>query len=250
MDVPYKVFWQPGCSSCVKVKELLTSLEVPFVSVNVLSDPTGFDELLKFGVRTVPIVSKGDDFVFAQSMEDVAKFVGKPLLAERLPIPTLIERWTYLLENARVFITMIPDDRMEHLPFADRPRSMRDLSYHIFQVPHAFLEAMENGLEDLRTIFSVKRPDLKDREAVLDYADTTLARLKAWSSRPHPTPTDTIKVYYGVQPVHQVLERSTWHSAQHVRQLASVLDDFGLQGSSKLKPGVYDGLPMPAGIWE
>ncbi|MCS0494662.1 hypothetical protein NVS89_06090 [Ancylobacter sp. MQZ15Z-1] len=247
---PFKVYWQPGCSSCVKVKEFLTSMEVPFVSVNVLAEPTGFDELLKFGVRTVPIVSKGDEFVFAQELADVAKFVGIPFSGRRLSIPQLVERWIYLLECARELITLIPDDKLEYRPVAERPRTMRDLSYHIFQSPHAFLEAMENGLEDLRTIFSVKRPDLKTKDDVLGYADSILARLKDWAARPLPTEQDMIQVYYGLQPVHGVLERSTWHSAQHIRQLAFVLDGFGEQGSSLLRPDAYDGLPMPIGVWE
>ena len=250
MDQPLKVYWQPGCSSCVKVKEFLTSADVPFVSVNVLADPSGFDDLLKFGVRTVPIVSRGDEFVFAQELADVAKFVGKAFNGNRLSIPLLIERWLYLLETTRGLIQLIPEDKLGFRPFAERPRSMCDLSYHIYQSPHAFLEAMENGLEDLRTIFSVKRPDLKTKEDLVGYADQILARLKSWASRPLPTEDDMITVYYGRQPVHGVLERSTWHSAQHIRQLASVLDDFGLEGSARISPDAYDGLPMPVGIWQ
>ncbi len=182
VEHPFKVYWQPGCSSCVKVKEFLTAAEVPFVSVNVLAEPSGFDDLLKFGVRTVPIVSKGDEFVFAQELADVAKFVGKPFVGDRLSIPLLVERWTYLLKTARELITRIPDDKLDYRPFAERPRTMGDLSCHIFQVPQAFLEAMENGLEDLRTIFSVKRPDLKTKGDLLGYADGVLERLKNWST--------------------------------------------------------------------
>ncbi len=59
-----------------------------------------------------------------------------------------------------------------------------------------------------------------------------------------------INVYYGRQPVHGVLERSTWHSAQHIRQLALVLDEFGERGSAELRPDAYNGLPMPAGVWQ
>ncbi len=30
-----RVYWRPGCSSCVKVKEFLTNLGVDYESVNV-----------------------------------------------------------------------------------------------------------------------------------------------------------------------------------------------------------------------
>ncbi|MEO8754600.1 MAG: glutaredoxin domain-containing protein, partial [Casimicrobiaceae bacterium] len=54
-----KVYWQPGCSSCLGVKEFLTQRNVPFVSVNVLADMAGFSELAELGLRRVPIVCRG-----------------------------------------------------------------------------------------------------------------------------------------------------------------------------------------------
>ena len=47
-----KVFWQPGCASCLRTKEFLAKHEVPFISVNVLED--GFQDLERFGLRQVP----------------------------------------------------------------------------------------------------------------------------------------------------------------------------------------------------
>ena len=37
-----KVYWQPGCSSCLKTKEFLKDNGVDFKSVNVLEDKSGF----------------------------------------------------------------------------------------------------------------------------------------------------------------------------------------------------------------
>ncbi len=31
-----KAYWQPGCTSCLRMKEFLSKHGVPFVSVNVL----------------------------------------------------------------------------------------------------------------------------------------------------------------------------------------------------------------------
>ena len=41
---PLKVYWQPGCSSCLKTKEFLLEHGVAFQSVNVLEDEAGFEE--------------------------------------------------------------------------------------------------------------------------------------------------------------------------------------------------------------
>lgn len=39
--LPIKVFWQPGCSSCLRTKEFLQKNGVVFESVNVAADPSG-----------------------------------------------------------------------------------------------------------------------------------------------------------------------------------------------------------------
>jgi hypothetical protein len=46
-----------------------------------------------------------------------------------------------------------------------------------------------------------------------------------------------------------VLERCTWHSAQHTRQIISVLQAFGVSVEKPLTEKDYAGLPMPAGLW-
>jgi hypothetical protein len=55
---------------------------------------------------------------------------------------------------------------------------------------------------------------------------------------------------YGTQELHEVFERSTWHSAQHVRQLADVLDRFGIAPEGRLTAEDLKGLPLPERIWE
>jgi len=74
-----RVFWMPGCSSCVKVKEFLKKLDVPFDSVNVLTDPKAESDLHEMGAMGFPVVSRGKDFVCAQSLDDVSKFLGRDI---------------------------------------------------------------------------------------------------------------------------------------------------------------------------
>jgi hypothetical protein len=53
-----------------------------------------------------------------------------------------------------------------------------------------------------------------------------------------------------VQPLHEVFERSAWHSAQHVRQLAAVLEREGLRPDGPLTAEDLAGLPLPERLWE
>jgi hypothetical protein len=59
-----------------------------------------------------------------------------------------------------------------------------------------------------------------------------------------------MKTYYGMQPMAMVFERSTWHSAQHARQLAAVLERFGIEPNVRLTPDDLAGLPLPERLWE
>ena len=72
-----RVYWRPGCSSCVRVKEFLSGLGVEYQSVNVSATPEAMDELRALGVRTVPVVARGKEYVFAQELADVSRFIGQ-----------------------------------------------------------------------------------------------------------------------------------------------------------------------------
>src|SRR3546814_2461202 len=71
-----RVYWQPGCTSCLRTKEFLSSHGIPFVSRNVLADENAFAELSRFGLRQVPIVTLGDKWANGQVLADVARLVG------------------------------------------------------------------------------------------------------------------------------------------------------------------------------
>src|SRR3954470_445121 len=74
---PLKVYWRPGCSSCVRVKEFLSKLGVDYESINVSAQPEAMDDLRAMGVRTVPVVARGKEYVFAQELADVSTFIGR-----------------------------------------------------------------------------------------------------------------------------------------------------------------------------
>ncbi|HVI22141.1 MAG TPA: glutaredoxin family protein, partial [Myxococcales bacterium] len=108
MNEGLKVYWRPGCSSCVKVKEFLTKLGVEFESVNVSARPEAMEELRALGVRTVPVVSRGREFVFAQELADVSAFVGRAVTFQRLSPEALMRKWRTVLSAAQRHAMQIP----------------------------------------------------------------------------------------------------------------------------------------------
>src|ERR1700676_14276 len=144
-DELLKVYWQPGCSSCLRTKEFLTEHGVPFVSINVLADRQGFDDLARIGVRRVPIVRRGDDWVDGQILKDLARIAGIRWNAPALGSPAeLVAQANTIFACAQRLLATIPEDQLDTL-LPDRPRSYRQLAAHIFQIVEVFLDLLEHG---------------------------------------------------------------------------------------------------------
>src|SRR2546428_12394353 len=79
-----RVYWRPGCSSCVKVKEFLSQLGVDYQSINVSATAVAMEQLREIGVRTVPAVARGRADVFAPEIGRVARFLVKVVQMQRL----------------------------------------------------------------------------------------------------------------------------------------------------------------------
>ena len=252
MKEAFRVYWRPGCSSCVRVKEFLSGLGLHYESINVSARPEAMEELRAIGVRTVPVVARGSDYVFAQELADVARFIGKEVGFPRLPAPALMEKWLHILEAAQRHVAQLPAERLAERATAGRDRSVRDLAYHVYQVADAFLQAVEDGKEDLTAIYNAPPPAGFTTSAEIQaYGAAVSARLCRWWDRVEDKSLGaSLRTYYGAQPLHHVLERSTWHSAQHARQIIAVLEAFGIAPDSPLTAQDYAGLPMPRGLWE
>jgi glutaredoxin/uncharacterized damage-inducible protein DinB len=252
MNQQLKVYWRPGCSSCVRVKEFLTGLGIDYQSVNVSAQPEAMEELRALGVRTVPVVARGKEYVFAQELADVSRFLGRSVDFQRLPAPALVEKWLHVLRAAQRHVMQLPPERLGERATEGRDRSIRDLAYHIYQVPDSFLQAVQEGVEDLTSIYNAPPPPaVKTAADIRAYGEKVARRVQLWwETVPDKSAAGTVKTYYGVQPLHHLLERCTWHSAQHARQIVAVLEGFGIAAQPPFGEKDYAGLPLPAGLWE
>ena len=247
-----RVYWRPGCSSCVKVKEFLTNLGVEYESVNVSARPEAMEELRALGVRTVPVVARGKEYVFAQELADVSAFIGRKVDFQRLPPAALYDKWQKVLAAAQRHVMQMPAAGLPERATPGRDRSIRDLAYHIYQVPDSFLQAVEDGVQDLTAVYNAPPPANVTRvEHIRDYGKAVSTRLERWWRREGSGAAQAkLQTYYGEQPLHHVMERCTWHSAQHARQIMAVLERFGVSPDGPLGATDYAGLPMPTGLWE
>ena len=246
-----RVYWQPGCTSCLRTKEFLTSHGIAFESRNVLADPQAFAELAHFGLRQVPIVTLKDAWANGQVLSDVAQLVGiTDFNSQMLPPRELHRRLERALEGAQRFFSQIPDAHM-HTLLPDRPRSYSELAYHCFNIVDAFLEEKQGQPLVYESYYRLPKAG-EGRAEILAYGAKIHSQLNAWFSGPGRQAEWSARanVYYGQQSQHQFLERTTWHSMQHARQLMWLLERLGITPNGPLTAELFIGLPMPDQVWE
>lgn len=215
--------------------------------------PEAWDELKKLGADSIPVVSRGERFTYAQILTDVSDFLGiEPPEGGELTGPELVEKLDMILAGAQRFIRQIPTEELAK-NVRTRKRTLGHLANHVFRIPEGFLSAAQGG--ELTYEFLAKGPDdwMKTGDDIARFGDDIRQRVKAWwLQNPDVECTNTIvKTYYGERPMYEVLERTCWHSGQHVRQIMMVLEeDLGIKPDRPLTAEDFKGLPMPKKTWD
>jgi len=210
--------------------------------------------LLGLGAQSVPVLAKGGQFIFCQNMEDVAEFVGLQGSGHSpLPPEILFDKWITVLRASQRYVRQIPDARLTERAIDNRDRSIRLLSHHIFRIGEAFLETALDDVEYRTNNANVPpaQGSCTTGVAIAAYGDGIIERIENWWARlADKTCRQKVKTFYGTPPMHQLFERSTWHSAQHARQIIDVLERCGIEPDSRLTANDLAGLPLPERIWE
>jgi glutaredoxin len=246
----YKVYWQPGCSSCLRAKEFLASNDIPYDSINVRTAPDAMADLARLGAQSVPVVARGDAFVFAQDLGDLARFLGVTRDDKALTPEELVGKLDLILAATQRYLAQFPAEAFgTALP--GRERDTLDLAYHIFVIPVAFLTAA-GGAPLAFEFFERRTPDdARTASAVATYGQGVRDDLAAWWRSVAGTGAlGTLETYYGVQSAESVLERTAWHAAQHARQLMALLEQRGIAPDGPLGDAELGGLPLPEGVYD
>jgi glutaredoxin len=243
------VYWQPGCTSCLRTKEFLRVHGVAFESVNVREDPAAAARLAALGARSVPVVARGAEFVYGQDLATVARFAGIEADLPRLEVPVLVSRLLALLDSAAALTVQLPPEAW-HRKLPGRERTHLDLAYHVSQVVVGFLDAALGGRLTFEH-FGRRPPDHVATAADVARLIRSVSQALAvwWGANQSRLPAE-LDTYYGRQPLHAVLERTTWHVAQHGRQLERLLELRGVEPRPPLAPALLAGLPLPEDVWD
>ena len=198
------------------------------------------------------MVSRGTEFVFAQVIKDVVDFLGlgddtRPELSPA----ELAARYVHVLETAIRLTRQMPDGELANeLP--NRPRSWRVLMHHLFQIPNAFLDMDASGTPMRYEDLTAPPPDdMRSSADIAGFGERTMERFEGWWEAVRGEDFDReMEVYFGTTSRHEMLERTVWHTTQHVRQLASLLDQSGIEPDAPLTSEDIRGLPLTDKVWD
>ncbi|HUN68159.1 MAG TPA: DinB family protein [Burkholderiales bacterium] len=185
-------------------------------------------------------------------MSEVIAFLGLgeaggPVLAPA----ALAARADVVLATAARLVRQFPDSALENV-LPNRPRSWRVLAHHVFQIPVAFLEMEEKGTRLEYEVMTAAPPeDMRTGASIAAFGEAVRQRFAAWWARTAAADfTQPVETYFGGTSRHEMLERTVWHSAQHVRQLATLLESIGVAPDQPLGAAEIRGLPLTDKVWD
>ncbi len=195
------------------------------------ANPAGYAELARLGIGRVPAVTVGDRAAHGWNPSAYAALLGIPYSAATRLAPTeLAKRLDIILDAAQGLIRGVPDQHMDWRP-PERDRTLRNLGYHVFRLSLAFVDGMDLGEFPASWLLDQAPADLRDEGA----SPREFERV--------------IKVYYGPQSGHDLLERTTWHAAQHLRQLYALAERLAITPPGPMPTDAFVGLPLPDALW-
>lgn len=229
---------------------MLSSWGIAFEAVNVEQDPQAAAELKRRQVPLVPAVAVGEQIVHGWNPPALAALVGVPYSDRPQLSPSeLAARLDRILEATQRALRPVSAERLRTTA-PDRDRTLGDIGYHIFRLSLGFRDAARENRFPVAWLLEAAPAEMRDGAALARYGETVRAQLSDWfAAHPGQSFSVVVQTYYGAQSLHALLERTSWHAAQHLRQVYVLLEAAGLPSEQPLGARDYAGLPLPDSVW-
>jgi hypothetical protein len=221
---------------------------VKFDGFDVEAEPARKRDLEPFGIPRVPATIVGDRVVHGWNPKALAELVGARYEERKQFAPSeLARRLDAVLVATQRAIRQVPLEQLG-MKAPGRDRTVRQLGFHVFRVSASFVDTREQGHLSEQWFEESPPTNMADGEAIARHGETVRRRVAAYCARPGWC-DGMVSTYYGPQSAHDFMERTTWHAAQHLRQIYWLLDRMGVQAESPLADAEFDGLPIPRDVW-
>ena len=219
-----------------------------FQGFDVEAEPERRRDLEPFGILRVPATIVGERVVHGWNPKALAELVGIAYQERKaLPPAELARRLDTVLAANQRALRQIPLDQLG-MKAPGRDRTVRQLGFHIFRVAASFVDTREQGHLREQWFEESPPPEMVDGAAIAVYGEAVRRRVADYARRPGWCDGD-VSTYYGPQTAHDFMERTTWHAAQHLRQIYWFLDRMGVKAESPLTDVDLEGLPIPHDVW-
>lgn len=219
-----------------------------YEGVDVEANPSAMGDLERLGIPIFPATIVGDRFVHGWNPKALAELVGVQYVeGQRLTPEELWRRLDRVLAANQTAVRAVPAAQLA-TKAPDRDRTLGELAYHVFRLSAAFADCREQGQFPEAWLLEEPPPAMQDGTAIADYGQCVRDRLAAFCARPGWC-DGRVTTYYGDQTAHELMERTTWHAAQHVRQVYWFLDRLGIRVGEGVSERDLQGLPIPVAVW-
>jgi hypothetical protein len=195
-------------------------------------------------------VARGERWVSAASLDHVAELLGIAGSGHRMLAPAkLVEKYDAIFAATQRYLRAFRPEQLSLTVPRREKRDMRELGHHIFAIADDLMKVRDG---DTYRQGNAPTPDaVRTFEDIIAYGDGVRDRFRDWYAKQPPELWREIRTTsYGAFPMHLYIERATWHSGQHSRQLVEMLRLAGTAAPDPLPESFFAGLPLPAGIWE
>lgn len=206
--------------------------------------------MVRLGIPRPPGVALGDRVVHGWNPDGYAALLGvKYQAARRFSPAELASRLDRVLEAAQKLTERFDAQEMDHVP-PERKRTLRDLAFHVFRLSLGFIDAVDRA-ELPESVYEERAPkELVTGGDVARYGALVRARLSGWFQGAGADEYQrTVETYYGPQAADDLLERTTWHAGQHLRQLYVLAERLRVTPPAPIPMDALAGLPLPEALW-
>lgn len=203
--------------------------------------------LARLGIAALPVTMVGNRAIVGFNLRELAEALGLARPEATGPsAEDLLTKYRHVFAGARRAVLQIPDERLDW-ETPERARTLRQLTWHLFERPDLCLEAFQTRQYTEEMVRGYERLALAYRtsRAIAEYGDTVLARLEQALAAHPQLLTTAVETYFGPATVGHLLELALAHAVHHLRQLYHYFSLLGIPPDRPLGEADFAGIAVP-----